>query len=247
MKKTTYLNAESISVSFRVNGIIKPSLKSTVLTKALNIFSSAANLHAKDANIIHSLNSVTFSLDAGDCVYLNGHNGAGKSTLLKVLAGVYKPTSGSISTNGKINALLGLSGGALMRCTGVQNIFRILLLNGLEEDEIKENLNKIREFSGLNDFLDLPVSTYSDGMLVRLMFSIATCQKPDILLIDEIIGAGDSEFTKRSQKRILELINESSIAIISTHSKDFAKQICNKTLTLNNGIVESFTDTLELT
>lgn len=246
MSKTTYLNAESVSVSFRVNGLIRPSLKSTVMTQARNFFTPKANLYKENVNFIHSLSGVSFSLNSGDCVYLNGHNGAGKSTLLKVLAGVYMPTTGNISTNGQINSLLGLSGGALMRCTGIQNIFRILLLNGLNEDEIEENLEKIREFSGLNDFLDLPVSTYSDGMLVRLMFSIATCQKPDILLIDEIIGAGDNEFIERSQNRILELINESSIAVISTHSKSFAHKICNKILTLNNGSVESFTDILEL-
>lgn len=241
MKVSTYLSVEKVSLQYPICGIVKPTLKSNIYKKIIDRKMREKGQEQSIQTSIQSLNDISFTLKTGDCVHLRGHNGAGKSTLLRVLAGIYKPTNGSVYCDGKINSLLGLSAGALMRCTGIDNIYRILMLNGLSKEEAEQKIPYVRDFSGLNQYLEFPVSTYSDGMLVRLMFSIAICQKPDVLLIDEIIGAGDQEFIIKSQNKIKELIGASSIAIISTHSTDFVEKICNKSLTLNQGQLVSLT------
>ena len=171
----------------------------------------------------------------GDRLALIGHNGAGKSTLLKTIAGIYEPTEGVISTNGSIASLLDISLGMNSESSGRENIYSRGMLLGMTRKQIDEISEDIIEFTELADFIDLPVRTYSSGMAVRLAFAISTAVKPDILLLDEVIGAGDASFMERARIRITELIESVGILIFSSHSEQDVRDFCNRGIVLDAG------------
>lgn len=147
--------------------------------------------------VVQALQDISVSLESSDRLGLVGPNGAGKTTLLKIMAGIYKPTAGKVSTRGKISCILGTGFGMDEDATGYDNIFLCGLFLGICYQEMKKKVDEIIEFSGLNEFIYLPIRTYSAGMRARLSFSITTCYTPEILLIDEGIGAGDAAFSKK--------------------------------------------------
>jgi ABC-type polysaccharide/polyol phosphate transport system ATPase subunit len=197
----------------------------------------------KDANqhiIVNALNNVSLSFHNGDQIGLIGHNGSGKSTLLRLLARIYEPTRGNLKIEGNISPMLDIVLGVESEFTGYENIYTRGILLGLTRKQIKKQIDEIADLTGLGDYLSMPVRTYSSGMKVRLAFAISTSIKPDILLIDEVFGAGDSDFMERARKKMISLLNQSNIVVMATHSDELIKEFCNKALLLEGGQVKYF-------
>ena len=189
---------------------------------------------------IAALNDVSFDIDEGDRVALLGHNGAGKSTLLRVLSGSYVPQRGEVTVEGKVSTLFSLGLGIDPLASGYENIVMRGLVLGFTKQQIKQNTQQISEFSGLGEFLDMPVRTYSDGMKLRLAFAITTRIEPDVLLMDEWLGVGDKEFVESAGKKLNELIDNSSILVLATHNLVLVQQLCNKALLMSRGQVVDY-------
>lgn len=184
---------------------------------------------------VHALRDFTLHVRQGERLGVIGHNGAGKSTLLKTIAGIYPIDRGRIDVKGKIRALFDLSLGFDLESTGRQNIlYRGLLLGGSPR-EIEEKTDAIIEFSGLRDFIDYPIKSYSSGMLVRLAFSVSTSMAGQILLLDEIMGAGDAAFMQKAQTRILDMIQKSELMVFVTHDLAAAERVCNRLIMMEHG------------
>lgn len=196
---------------------------------------------AQDARqhvIVQALRDVTLHFRNGDRVGLIGHNGAGKTTLLRVLAGIYEPTRGKIAVDGKAVPLFDITLGMNPDATGHENIRLRGLLLGLSPRQIEERVQDIAEFSDLGDYLYMPIRTYSSGMMVRLAFAVSTSVWPDILLLDEMIGAGDAAFLKRAQERLRNFVSSASIMVLASHSDSVIRDFCNTAVLMNHGRVE---------
>lgn len=195
---------------------------------------------------VTALNGVTFALNSGDRLGLVGPNGAGKTTLLKVLYGIFPPTNGTIEIDGRIDALFNINLGFRPEASGRRNIELRGLINGWSDGEIAERVDDIIAFSELGDFIDLPLKSYSQGMAARLAFSIATSFDPEILLMDEWIGAGDASFQEKARRRMQEMAEKAHIIVIASHNQSLLKKLTNKTLNLEAGRVASFEIAAEL-
>lgn len=182
-----------------------------------------------------ALQNCSFKIYQGEIVGVIGANGAGKSTLCKIICGILKPDAGQISVKGKISALLSLGTGFNAELTGRDNIFLNGLLLGIPKKTLEDLYDEIVAFSGLGDFINVPVKNYSKGMLSRLGFSIATTLRPDILIIDEALSTGDMSFFEKATQRIQEIIASAKAVIIVTHSMSFVKRVCNKAMWIKNG------------
>ncbi|WP_439600092.1 ABC transporter ATP-binding protein [Devosia sp.] len=189
---------------------------------------------------VTALDGVSFELEAGDRLGLVGANGAGKTTLLKVLYGIYEPTAGNLDIKGRVDALFNISIGFRQEATGRRNILLRGLINGWTEDQIAARTEEIIEFSELGEFIDMPFRSYSQGMAARLAFAIATTLDPEILLMDEWIGAGDAAFQVKAKQRMDELAEKAGIIVLASHSEELLKKTCNKRLELEKGRVKSF-------
>jgi ABC-type polysaccharide/polyol phosphate transport system ATPase subunit len=184
---------------------------------------------------VRALQDVSLTVHHGDQLGIVGHNGAGKSTLLRVFAGIYEPIGGTVSIEGRVSPLFSTSPGLDLDDTGYENIVTCGLLLGMSRDEIERKLPEIEAFSELSDYLALPARTYSTGMLVRLGFAIATAIDPEILLLDEELGAGDARFAAHAAARVEALIDRSSIVVLASQSKDLIRRICNRAILLDHG------------
>jgi len=184
---------------------------------------------------VTALDGVSFELQAGDRLGLVGANGAGKTTLLKVLYGIYAPTAGTVEIDGRVDALFNINMGFRKEATGRRNIVLRGLINGWSMDEIEARMEEIIAFSELGDFIDMPFKTYSQGMAARLAFSIATSMTPEILLMDEWIGAGDARFQEKAKARTAQLAERAGIIVLASHNHALLARTCNKILTLEAG------------
>jgi ABC-type polysaccharide/polyol phosphate transport system ATPase subunit len=187
--------------------------------------------------VVRALDSVSLTIKHGDQIGIIGHNGAGKSTMLRVLAGIYEPSQGTVSISGRVSPLFNTSPGLDLDDTGYENVVTCGLLLGMTRDEIERKLPEIEEFSELSGYLALPARTYSNGMLVRLGFAIATAIDPEILLLDEQLGAGDARFAMHAAKRVKALIDRSSIMVLASHSAELIGQMCNRAILVDHGRV----------
>ena len=176
----------------------------------------------------------------GQRLGLIGPNGSGKSTLLRVLAGIYKPNAGSLIINGEAKGLFDVSLGMHQEATGLENIYLRGLQMGLGLSEIRQLIPEILEFSELTDDIDKPLATYSTGMRLRLALSISTMIEPDILLLDEWIGAGDAHFAAKIRKRMMDIIEGSRGLVIATHNPGLMRSLCTHGLVLHNGQTQFF-------
>jgi lipopolysaccharide transport system ATP-binding protein len=192
------------------------------------------------ARRVVALDGVSFELAAGDRLALTGRNGSGKTTLLKLLYGIYAPTGGALAVDGRIDALFNINLGFRREATGRRNIELRGLINGWSDYEIAARIESIIAFSELGDFIDLPFKTYSQGMAARLAFSIATSFEPQILLMDEWIGAGDASFLAKARMRMAELAERASILVLASHNRTLLQQTCTRRLELDQGRVVSF-------
>jgi ABC-2 type transport system ATP-binding protein len=182
-----------------------------------------------------ALKEISFEVQEGDRVGILGLNGAGKSTLLKVVAGVLKPTEGFVEIKGSIVPLLELGAGFDKQYTGKENIFLYGAMLGHSKEFIREKYEEIIEFSELGDFIDVPVKNYSSGMKSRLGFSIATVVEPDILILDEVLSVGDAKFRKKSEKKIMSMIEKNVTVLFVSHSLEQVRRVCNKAILLEKG------------
>lgn len=189
---------------------------------------------------VNALNNISFHLKKGDRLGLIGHNGAGKSTLLRVLSGVYEPLIGTLHVNGNISSLINVHVGMQSTLTGYENIKLRSLILGLSKEKIKYIIKDIEEFTELGNFLSMPVKTYSSGMLIRLAFGLSTAITPDILLVDEVIGAGDMGFFEKARDRMKSLVSQSNIMVLSSHDNSIIKQFCTQVLWLEHGSIKMF-------
>jgi len=231
------IRLHQVTVEFPVYNINALSFKKNFIRMATGgRVLESANQHV----IVRSINDISLEIQHGDRVGLIGHNGAGKSTFLRLLAGIYEPSYGEIKVEGSISTMLDLMYGIEAECTGYENIFNRGLLLGLSKQEIKHNMVEIAEFSGLGDYLNMPVRTYSAGMMVRLAFAISASVRPDILLIDEVFGAGDAGFMEKAREKMISLLNTSRIVVFASHSPQLIREFCNKVLVLNAGNLEFY-------
>ena len=186
-------------------------------------------------NEFWALQNVSFTVEKGDRVGILGLNGAGKSTLLKVIAGVFKPTEGSVTKHGKMVPLLELGAGFDPQYTGKENIYLYGAMLGYSKEFIDEKYDEIVKFSELKDFIDVPIKNYSSGMKSRLGFSIATVVSPKILILDEVLSVGDAKFRKKSEKKVLSMFDSGVTVLFVSHSLAQVQRICNKAMILEKG------------
>lgn len=203
------------------------------LTEAIPSF-----IFRKKGDEFWALKGISFTVNVGDRIGIIGPNGSGKSTLLKVLSGVTYPTRGSVDSNGKIATLLDLGTGFHQELTGRENIYLYSAVLGISGRNVRKVFNEIVEFSGIAQFIDMPVKHYSSGMYVRLAFSVATHLAFDILLIDEVLSVGDLDFQKKSLQRIKEIMNSEKTILIVSHNLEILAQICTKIIYMKNGQIE---------
>lgn len=182
-----------------------------------------------------ALKNVSFELKEGERLGILGLNGAGKSTLLKTIAGVLKPTEGSISIKGKIVPLLELGAGFDPQYTGRENIYLYGAVLGYSRAFLDEKYDEIVEFSELGDFIDVPIKNYSSGMKARLGFAIATVVEPEILILDEVLSVGDAKFRKKSEKKIMSMFDKGVTVLFVSHSLEQVKRLCDKAIILEHG------------
>lgn len=232
------IRLDAVSVDFPIYNFSARSLKNTFL----QLTTGGALKSAGSGNfvLVKALDKITLEFKHGDRIGLIGHNGAGKSTLLRVLAKIYEPVQGRIYHEGRVFPLLNVMLGINFEATGYDNIMLRGLLLGLTRKEIRANLDHIAEFTGLGDYLFAPVRTYSAGMQLRLAFSVATCIKPDILLMDEMLTAGDAAFMKKAQTHLNEFVDRSSILVLASHANEIIQKFCNKVVLLERGGVKYF-------
>jgi len=186
-----------------------------------------------------ALKNINLEIKKGEKLGIIGPNGAGKSTLLKLITGITVPTIGTIETKGRIASLIDLEAGFEPDLTGEENIYINGLLLGMSKTEIKNNFDKIINFSGIKKFIDSPLYTYSSGMKVRLGFSVAIYSNPDILILDEIISAGDEEFRKRAYAKMQEFFSQNKTIIFVSHWIEIIEKLCPQTLWLDKGKVKA--------
>ncbi|MAS05528.1 MAG: sugar ABC transporter ATP-binding protein [Ahrensia sp.] len=184
---------------------------------------------------VTALEGVSFSLQPGDRLGLVGPNGAGKTTLLKVLFGIFEPTSGRVVVDGRVDALFNITLGFRPEATGRRNVELRGLINGWSREQIDARMEEIVAFSELGDFIDMPMKSYSQGMAARLAFAVATTMEPEILLMDEWIGAGDAGFQKKAKQRMDEIAAKAGIIVLASHNRELIARTCNKVLRLEAG------------
>lgn len=184
---------------------------------------------------VHALKDITLDVNDGDRLAIIGHNGAGKTTMLKLMNGIYPVTSGSAEIYGRVAGLFEFATGFEMELSGWDNIYIRGIMLGETPTSIIKKMKSIAEFSELGEFLDMPVKYYSSGMFIRLAFSVSTAVEPEILLLDEAIGAGDAGFLEKARKRMEEMVEKSNIMVLVTHSMDSALQMCNRCIWMEQG------------
>ena len=193
-----------------------------------------------------ALKDVSFKIAKGERVGVMGFNGAGKSTLLKVIAGVLKPTMGSVKVSGTVAPMLELGAGFDPNYTGKENIYLYGTTMGFSRKFIEEKYDDIVEFSELEEFIDAPLKSYSSGMKSRLGFAIATAVKPDILILDEVLSVGDAAFKEKSEQRIMDMMEDGVTVLYVSHSTDRIRKLCNKAIILTKGQVVAWGEADEI-
>lgn len=222
------IRLEDVGLTFRVRNQGRVSLKEYLLQGKFR-------RRKERGREVHALEHVDLTINHGERVGIIGHNGAGKSTLLKLLAGVYLPTYGRREVRGQISSLFEISLGFEQDASGWDNIMYRGYLQGETPRSIRKKVQPIAEFSDLGDFLDMPVRYYSSGMMVRLAFAIATAIEPDILLVDEVLSAGDMAFQIKARRRMQSLITKARAVVIVSHDTASLAGLCDRLLWLDHG------------
>ena len=226
-----YISAQGLAIEFPLYHVGARSLKKRLLAR------TPLRLKQDDSNrvVVAALRDLSFRIEGGERVALIGHNGAGKTTLLRTLAGVYEPVAGRLEVAGSIGSLIDPAAGMDPESTGRENIVLRALFRGLSEAESSVLADEIGSFSGLGEFLDVPVRTYSAGMQVRLSFAMATVIAPQVLLMDEWFLAGDADFMAKAEERLRGLVANADILVLASHDMGIVRQWCTRAIRLDGG------------
>ncbi len=222
----TVLRVENVSMKFNLSKEKHDSLKEYFI---------AMLRRQLQYNEFWALSDVSFELERGDRLGILGFNGAGKSTLLKVIAGVFKPTIGTVERDGVLAPLIELGAGFDPQYTGMENIYLYGACLGYSHKFIDEKLDQIIDFSELKDFIDVPLKNYSSGMKARLGFAIATIVEPDMLILDEVLSVGDAKFKKKSENKLMSLLDKNVTVLFVSHNTEQVRKLCNKAIILEKG------------
>ena len=226
---------KNVSMKFNLGVEKEGSLKMIFI----NLFSHKKK---KNKEYFWALKNIDFKIDKGDVVGIIGANGAGKSTLLKVVSGVYKPTTGTVTVNGKISPMIELGAGFDAELTARENIYLNGAILGYSKEFLEEKFDEIVEFSELKDFLDVPVKNFSSGMVAKLAFSISTIVDPEVLIVDEILSVGDIKFQEKSKNKMMSMIKGGTTVLYVSHSIATIKELCNKVIWLEHGEIVKIGD-----
>jgi ABC-type polysaccharide/polyol phosphate transport system ATPase subunit len=234
-----FLRLRDLSVEFPIYQGASRSLKKSLLAKT-----TLGNLSkdARDRVNVLALANLDLDIDQGDRLAVMGANGAGKSTLLKVLAGIYEPTRGRLYASGRVSALLTGSVGLDPEATGRENILLRGIYMGIHPREMRRRIDEIAAFTELDYYIDLPVRTYSAGMMLRLCLGVATSIRPEILLMDEWFAVGDAGFLDKARQRLENLVSGSKILVLASHSVPILQQWCNRAILLDRGRIVAMDD-----
>lgn len=224
---------DNVSLEYPIYGARAYSLKTSLTAAA----TGGKIGRESGVTVVQALRDISLDLREGDRLGIIGHNGAGKSTLLRVIAGVYPPTRGALQLTGRISSLIDPGLGIEMEATGYENIRIRGLIAGMRLATIREITPRIAEFSGLGDYLSMPVRTYSSGMVMRLAFSIATAVRADILVMDEWMSVGDAEFRAQAEERLQEVVENTGILVLASHSPALIQRECNRRIELSHGAI----------
>ena len=241
------IRVEDVSVTYRTSLEKAPTLKDTVLK---------LGRREKVVREIEALKGVSFEVPEGQVLGVVGANGAGKSTLMRTVAGILPPTSGRVEVHGRVSTLLALGVGFNRKLTGRQNVVLGGLAAGLTRDELQEKYDEIVAFAELEEFMDMPMRTYSSGMYGRLAFAVAVTMEPEILIIDEALSVGDARFRKKSFAKMRELCGEDRTILLVSHALGSIKELCDSAIWMHQGelrmwdepdaVVDSYTEFLEV-
>jgi lipopolysaccharide transport system ATP-binding protein len=229
------IEATNLMIEFPVYDMTHRSLKKKLFNATTG---GAIGRDASNRLTVRALDGVSFVLRPGDRVGLMGHNGAGKTTLLRVLSGVYEPVAGTLHVEGRVASLLDHSLGIDPEASGYENIILRSLIMGLRRRDIERRIDEIAEFTELGQYLDMPLRTYSTGMQLRLAFAVSTSVDADILLMDEWLGVGDSEFQPKARRRLDELVARAKILVVASHNHDLLRDVCNRFFRLEHGKIQ---------
>ena len=229
---------DDVSIDIPIYDVSQASLRKAVLGRTIGGRFAQSGSHLT----VKALKNVTFAAHDGDRIALVGDNGSGKSTLLRVASRVYPPTSGHVTITGNVAPMFDATLGMSMDATGLENIQIAGTIWGMTRTQIKNSLDDIADFTELGDYLRVPVRTYSNGMMLRLAFAIATARDPEILLIDEIIGVGDAAFFGKAFARLHKLAQRSRILMVAAHQDDTLRQLCDKAIWLSHGSLVRYDD-----
>jgi lipopolysaccharide transport system ATP-binding protein len=227
----SYVRLTNVNFSYPVYQMTGRSLKVTIMRQVAGgrIADSGGFLE------VNAVSNVSFELKPGDCLGLIGHNGAGKSSLLRLIAGLAHPTQGKVETNGRIIPLIERGMGINAELSGYANIELPLRLLGASSQEIKRAKEEIPEWTGLGNFINLPLRTYSEGMKARLSFALCTVLPADILVLDEWLSAGDLRFVEQAERRLSSYLNQTQIVVLASHSNDLIRRVCNLAAWMERG------------
>jgi ABC-2 type transport system ATP-binding protein len=227
------IETRQASVDFPIFDAKSRSLKKAVLGVVGGNISSD-----RKVPVIQALHDINITVEEGDRVALVGHNGAGKSTLLRLLSGIYAPTSGTATIEGRVAPVFDLGVGMDPEISGYENIMIRGLFLGMSRKQMEARVDQIADFSELGDFLDMPLRTYSTGMRVRLALGVVTSIEPEILLFDEGIGAVDAAFLEKARDRLEELVKRAGLLVFASHSDEFLRRLCTTAIWMEHGQVK---------
>lgn len=227
-----FVRLRGVSVEFPIYSGGSRSLKKVLLNRTTQ---GNIGKDARDRVSVLALSDIDLDIRHGDRLALVGVNGAGKSTLLKVLAGIYEPTRGQAHSSGRVSALLTASVGVNPEATGRENIVMRGMFMGVHPRQMRAHVEEIADFTELGYYIDMPVRTYSAGMLIRLCFAVATTFAPEILLMDEWLSAGDAGFLTKAKRRMENFVSGSSILVLASHNVPLLEEWCNRAILLDQG------------
>ena len=225
------IRLEDVSLTFGGDGGLR------LRDRIASFFGSSS--HDPAPGGVTALDGISLSIERGERVGVIGWNGAGKTTLLKTMCGIYAPTRGSVLVEGEIASLFELATGFEMEASGYENLLTRALLLGMSRKEARDSLPAIAEFTELGDALERPVKTYSFGMFLRLAFAVSTAIEPDVLLLDEIVAAGDARFREKAQQRLDQMVNHASLVVVVSHNMDTIREMSTRCLWVEAGRIRS--------
>lgn len=229
--------ASSLTLDYTIYSQSAQSLRRAVVKTAVG-----GKLYgdSDDGVRVRALDNVSFELNEGDRLGLLGHNGSGKSTLLKVLAGIYEPTSGLIDIRGRVSSMIDIGHGVNGDVNAIENIRLLGAMRLMSPSTVNAHIDDILDFADLGNYAQLPLKAYSSGMVMRLLFATATAFDPDILLLDEWLGAGDANFVNKAAKRMTNVVDSARVVVFASHAQEILKSVCNKILVLQGGRVTHY-------